>query len=423
LKKRVQRPEVHERQDRGSYYWFFRYREDVIQPDGSVKTIRKFHTLGPSRDKKKPMSIAKAREERDKFLADLNVAPTRAEAAVVAQQEEEGEADPNNFNFGLLAAIWRRDYVEATAAGKPLIAKPTREKYINHLEQHVLPRWKDARVGDLRAKPVLDWLRHEAKSWHMMSDLRGVMSGIITKAIEWEMIPDTFANPIHRVKLPPKWDLREKRILTEEQTNMVLAQLDEPGNLLICETCLDTGTRISEVTVLMVKHVDLEKGTISIAQRNWRGDIDVPKTPKSKRILTLGALTPRYKAWIEGLEHHGPNDWVFPQEGDPTQPRWDSGVRQSLKRAARACKADPKDKKDPGLDFPGFGPHSLRRANITWRQEIGSALEASIIAGHTDLRTTQGYTLVSMTRQEELTRHVQGKRMNVVEIPEKDTAA
>jgi integrase len=98
-------------------------------------------------------------------------------------------------------------------------------------------------------------------------------------------------------------------------------------------------------------------------------------------------------------------------------------VRQVLKRAARACKKTD-DKDDPGLDFPGFGPHSLRRANITWRQEVGSSLEASIIAGHSDLRTTQEYTLVPLKRQEELTRHVQGKRgEKVVEIKKKETAA
>ena len=59
-----------------------------------------------------------------------------------------------------------------------------------------------ARLLQLRAKDVLDWLHEESTSWHMMAGLRGVMSGIITKAIEWEIIPETFANPIRRVKLP-----------------------------------------------------------------------------------------------------------------------------------------------------------------------------------------------------------------------------
>lgn len=251
-----------------------------------------------------------------------------------------------------------------------------------------------------------------------MSDLRGLMSGIITKAIEWEILPETFANPIHRVKLPKKWDVREKRILSEEQTAMVLARLDEPGNLLICETCLDTGTRISEVTGLKIKYVDLEAGTIQIAERNWRGDIDVPKTDKSKRILALGGLAPRYKAWIESLKHQDRDAWVFPQENDHTQPRWDSGVRQALKRAAAALE----------LDFPGFGPHSLRRANITWRQQVGaSSIEASRIAGHSKTKMTDDYTFVPLKRQEELTRRIQEKRAKaakkvMVIRPSKDVA-
>jgi integrase len=133
-----------------------------------------------------------------------------------------------------------------------------------------------------------------------------------------------------------------------------MARLEEP-NLLICETCLDTGTRISEVTGLMIKHVDLETGTIYIAQRSCRGNIDVPKTAKSKRMLTLGDLTDRYKKWIAGLKRKGPNDWVFPQEEDLSQPRWDSGVRKALKTAAWSIRAEGADKDDPGLDFPGFG--------------------------------------------------------------------
>jgi integrase len=69
------------------------------------------------------------------------------------------------------------------------------------------------------------------------------------------------------------------------------------------------------------------------------------------------------------------------------------------------------DDNDPGLDFPGFGPHSLRRANITWRQEVGgSAIEASKIAGHANTKITEEYTIVQLRRQEELTRRVQDKR-------------
>jgi integrase len=205
---------------------------------------------------------------------------------------------------------------------------------------------------------------------------------------------------MRRVKLPRKFEVREKRLLTEDQTVRVLARLEDPHRL-ICETCLDTGTRISEVTGLQVKHVNLEKGTIRIDQRNWRGDIDEPKTTKSRRTLALGTLSERYRTWIGNLKHQGPEAWVFPQDDDKTQPMWDSGVRKALKTAAA----------DEGCDFPGLGPHSLRRANITWRQEVGaSSIEASRIAGQSSTKITEEYTIVQLKRQEELTRRLQAKR-------------
>jgi integrase len=63
-----------------------------------------------------------------------------------------------------------------------------------------------------------------------------------------------------------------------------------------------------------------------------------------------------------------------------------------------------------GCDFPSFGPHSLRRANITWRQEVGSSIETSKIAGHANTKITEEYTIVQLKRQDELTRRIQCRR-------------
>ena len=104
--------------------------------------------------------------------------------------------------------------MEGQASGRPLVSASTRAKYIRHLENHILPRWRDTLVHEFRAKPVLDWLQQEGQSWYMMADLRNLLSGIFTKAQEWELLPDSFANPMHRVRLPRKWEVRQKRILS-----------------------------------------------------------------------------------------------------------------------------------------------------------------------------------------------------------------
>jgi len=392
LKQRVQHPKVHERKDRGKYYWFFRYRHDALLPDGNIKTTRKFHTIGPSRGEN---AIPKKQAEikRDVLLAEINAAPARSEAAVAASQPSEVGA----ILFGKLAELWRKDYVDNP---KMKLATPTREKYRARLDNHILPRWKSTRLGEFRTKEILDWLQGECTSWHMMIDLRNVMSGIFTRGQEWEIIPETFANPMSRVKVGRKWTVRECRILDDDETAAVFVRLEDP-NLLICETCLDAGTRISEAVGLQLKHFDPKKGTIRIEQRHCRGDVDEPKTKNSRRVLALGTLTERYQRWIAAKNITRPNDWIFFQEDDRSKPMWDSGVRKALKIAAQYA----------GCDFPGFGLHSFRRANITMRQEEGgSAIEASKIAGHATVSQTGDYTVVQLKRQEELTRAIQHRR-------------
>ena len=393
LKQRVQHPKVHERKDRSSCYWFFRYRQDELRPDGKIKTTRKLHIIGPSRGDG-TLSKKQAEIERDKFLLDRNAAPSKCEAAVTERQPVEIGA----ILFGKLAELWRKDYVE-----NPMIrlAKPTRDKYSMRVDTHILPRWKDARLAELEnSKAILDWLQHECTSWYMMVDLRNIMSGIITRAQEWGIIPRSFANPMQWVKIGRKWTVREDRILNDDETAAVFARLEDP-QLLICETCLDTGTRISEAVGLQLKHFDPKKGTIRIEQRHCRGDVDEPKTKNSKRMLALGTLLDRYQKWIASQGITRPNDWIFFQEDDRSKPMWDSGVRKALKIAAV----------DAGCDFLGFGLHSFRRANITMRQEEGgSAIEASKIAGHATVSQTGDYTIVQLKRQEELTRAIQDRR-------------
>ncbi len=120
----------------------------------------------------------------------------------------------------------------------------------------------------------------------------------------------------------------------------------------------------------------------------------------SKRKLAIGSLSSRYQNWIGGLARQQPDAWIFPQPGDPSKPMWDSTLRVELHRAAAA----------EGCDFPGLGPHTFRRANITWRQEVGaSSIEASTIAGHSSVRMTEEYTVVQLKRQEDLTRRIQDK--------------
>jgi integrase len=391
LKVRIQHPSVHERTDRGGSYWYFRYREDVLQADGTTKEMRKFQVIGPSKGENR-LSKKQAELERDKFLAKINK-PTIQEKIV-----------DGLVLFSKMVEKFKAAHVEAQVADRFLLAKPTRSKYLMHLEKRIVPQWGNRRLIEIKPDEVQQWLFETCESWHMMNDLRGIMSGIYTKAEEWGYWPEGRRNPISRVKIGEKWSVRPERILTEEQTVRVLARLSDP-NLLIIETVLATGARISELLGLKWGQVDLQSGVIQIMQRNWRGDIDDPKSKTSKRPLTLGHLVNRYRTKASA-ETTDPERFVFVRTDGSNLPLWDSGVRQALKRAAMA----------EGCDFEGLGPHSFRRANITWRQEVGgSSIEVSKIAGHSTVRMTEEYTKIQLTRQDELTRLIQDRLTSVGE--------
>jgi integrase len=203
-------------------------------------------------------------------------------------------------------------------------------------------------------------------------------------------------SPASKAKLGKKRHKYERKILTFDETARVLARLEEPNKLII-ETCIATGARISEVLGLKWKHVNLDAATIKIEQRVWQQDVGRPKSEDSRRVLGIGNLVDRFRQKL-AEDCAKPDSWVFHQKRDKTRPMWDSGVRDALHQAAAT----------EGCDFAGLGPHSFRRANITWRQEVGgSAIEASKIAGHADLEMTGEYTFVAPERQNELTRRIQ----------------
>ena len=385
VKVRVQHPKILEAKFREGWMWFFRYYADDVQADGSVKTLRKKHAVGLSRGDDK-ITKKQAEVERDKFLAKQN-APT-VEAAV------EQVAATGVAMFSEIAKMYEEGYL-----GREMqIAKPTRVKEQFYLDKYIVPKWGALRLNQIRPQAVEDWLHTTFDSWWTMHGVRAIMSRVFYYAEGHGLWEEGRRSPASKAKLGKRRYVYERRILSFDETARVLARLEDTIGL-VNEICIATGARISEVLGLMWKNVNLEAGTIKIEQRVWHQDVGRPKSEDSKRILGIGDLVDRLrvKATKDGAT---PEAFVFQQKRAPGKPLWDSGVRDALHQAAEA----------EGCDFPGLGPHSFRRANITWRQEVGgSAIEASKIAGHSDLEMTSHYTFVAPERQNELTRRIQQK--------------
>ena len=385
VKARVQHPQVKPRKDRQGWPWVFRYWYDEIQPGGSIKTLRKYQAVGPSKGEG-ALTKKEAEVGRDKFLAKLN-APTLDMAV-------EKVAATGIALFGEVAKMYEEGYL----GRENQIAEPTRVKEKFYLTKYIIPRWGEFRLNQIQPRAVEDWLHTTFDSWWATHGVRAIMSRIYHYAEGHGLWEEGRRNPPSKAKLGKKRYKNERRILSFEETARVLARLEEPNKLII-ETCIATGARISEVLGLKWMNVNLEAETIKIEHRVWHQEVGRPKSENSRRVLGLGDLARRFreKATKDSAK---PEEWVFCQKRAPEKPLWDSGVRDALHQAAEA----------EGCDFPGLGPHSFRRANISWRQQVGgSAIEASKIAGHSDLEMTSEYTFVAPERQNELTRRIQEK--------------
>ncbi|MGI8960609.1 MAG: tyrosine-type recombinase/integrase [Bryobacteraceae bacterium] len=382
---RVQHPQVKPRKNRQGWPWVFRYWSDEMQPDGSLKSLRKYQALGPSKGEG-AITRKEAEVERDKLLAKLN-APTVD--AAVQQVAITGVA------FFLAVA---QIYTDGYLAREDQISRPTREKETFYLREYIVPQWGTLRLNEIQPKAIEDWLHATFDSWWTMHGVRAIMNRVFNHAEGHGLWEQGKRSPSSRANLGKKHCKYERRILSFEETARVLARLEITVRLVI-EICIATGARISEVLGLTWRHVNLDAGTIKIAQRVWHQEVGRPKSEGSKRDLGVGDLVERLQAKA-AEDVATPDSFVFQQKRAPGKPLWDSGVRDALHQAAQA----------EGCDFPRLGPHSFRRANITWRQQVGgSAIEASKIAGHSDLEMTGEYTFVTPERQNELTRRIQQK--------------
>ena len=393
-------PQVRPRSDRPGAPWVFRYDSCESNADGSVRMIRKYRSVGPS-EGSGALTREQAELARDEFLRSLEpqvrTAPASVEDAVPEQQPGTSGVPPATF------AHFARLYVSGYLGRQSYVAEPTRQKEELYIREYLLPRWGREAAGSIQTRAFEDWLHTCFHSWWTMHGVRGIMNRVYRHAEGHGLWPEGKPSPAAKARLGRKRHVRDRRILSFEETARVLARLPQPYRLII-QICIATGARISEVLGLQGKHVDLNAATIRIEQRVWHQEVSRPKSENSRRVLGLGDLAAQFVSVIS--PEGDPEQFVFTQKRAPGKPLWDSGVRDALHAAARLEQCD----------FAGLGPHSFRRANITWRQQVGgSAIEASRIAGHSGLNVTSEYTFVSAERQNELTRRIQERLAQAAE--------
>ena len=268
----------------------------------------------------------------------------------------------------------------------------TQAKYETQIRRHILPAFGDLRMYEVDASAVATWLaakKDAGLSWWSCIDLKGILSAIFTKAKMWKLYDGE--NPTEGLRLGYRKRLvREKRLLTSEQVRLILAGV-QPRERFMVQIMFGLGLRVSEVLGLRWTDVNLEAGTVSVKRRWYRGDLGDDgdtKTDAGVRTLQLGSVL------LYEFNRHRPKDprdsFVFIGDDGHMPPDDRDILRECFRPVLKRL----------GLYYKGFGWHSFRRANVTFRQHAGATpLEAQRAAGHANLDMTYLYTLSDADRE------------------------
>ena len=247
------------------------------------------------------------------------------------------------------------------------------KKYI--VELKILPYFGDKRVNAITAADIRQWQNELIKMGYSPTYLKTInnqLSAIFNYAVRYY---DLKSNPCAKAGSMGKSKAEEMDFWTvEEFRKFIDSVMNKRLSYMAFMTLYWTGMRLGELLALNPKDVDLEKRTISITksyQRLGKNDvITPPKTPKSKRVITIPEfLAADIKDYMDSLYDLQEDDRLFPITKYYLEHEMQRGIKESGVKRIRV--------------------HDLRHSHASMLIELGfSPLEIANRLGHEKVETT-----------------------------------
>ena len=247
------------------------------------------------------------------------------------------------------------------------------KKYI--VELKILPYFGNKRVNDITAADIRQWQNELIKIGYSPTYLKTInnqLSAIFNYAVRYY---DLKSNPCAKAGSMGKSKAEEMDFWTgEEFRKFIDSVMNKRLSYMAFMTLYWTGMRLGELLALNPKDVDLEKRTISITKSYQRlGKKDVitpPKTPKSKRVITIPEfLAADIKDYMDSLYDLQENDRLFPITKYYLEHEMQRGIKESGVKRIRV--------------------YDLRHSHASMLIELGfSPLEIANRLGHEKVKTT-----------------------------------
>ena len=259
-----------------------------------------------------------------------------------------------------------------------------------YLKNHVVPKWGDLLLSEVRTVQVEEWLDSLPFAPGTRSKIRNIMSAIFNHAIRYEWMN---RNPITKVRTSSK-RLREPDVLTPAEFVALVAELPlrEKAMVMLVGT---TGLRRSEFVALTWRNVDPILMQVNVLRSCVRGRFGETKTEASRKPVPLHpAVIACLDEWRKVSPHPEDQDFLFPSARlkgkKPVTP--DMILKKIIRPAVVRAKIDKR-----------IGWHSFRHSLATNLRAAGADLKtAQELLRHANSRITlEIYTrAISATKRE-----------------------
>lgn len=190
------------------------------------------------------------------------------------------------------------------------------KKYIIDLK--VLPFFAKMKMNEIKAADIRKWQNELMQQNYAPTYIRTIhnqVSALFNYAVKYYDLPN---NPCRKAGSIGKKNAEEMQFWTQDEFAKFLdSVMNKRQSYMAFMTLFWTGIRLGELLALAVADVDCEKRTISITKSyqriSGRDVITEPKTPKSKRVITVPQfLTVDLQDYIGSMYGAQGEDRLFP---------------------------------------------------------------------------------------------------------------
>jgi integrase len=241
--------------------WVGRWREDMVQSDGSVRRIERSAILGAQHELK---TKRLAQRRLDLILCRINAPEYRpGRVASIAEFAEKWQA-------------------EILIHRKPSTVRAAK----SHLRTYILPQLGKMQLNELGKE------RQQAFATRLVSqvarktvvNILGTLSTMLTTAKEWGYVCEGLK--LGSLALPETPLRPAARFYSGEEAKKIIDAAHDPYRTMFAIAAM-TGLRAGEILGLMLEDIDLDRKVLHIRRSVWCGTVQTVKSKSSRAPLPM----------------------------------------------------------------------------------------------------------------------------------------